>query len=124
MIDERLERDLERAARPAAPEVGTLVEELVRRRARRAMVRRLQAGAVAIVVMVAAFGTFAGVDMTRQRPSPAQSPASSVCRVVVCCTGRTAARRPASHAPIDWSGRHFAPGARGQVSWCWASTMW
>jgi len=59
MIDERLERDLERAARPAAPEVGTLVEELVRRRARRATVRRLQAGAVAIVVMVAAFGTFA-----------------------------------------------------------------
>ena len=79
MIDERLERELERAARPAAPDVGALVNDVVRRRARRATARRIQAGAVALVVTAAAFGAFVVVQArTTATVAPGGSPSSTV----------------------------------------------
>lgn len=79
MIDERLERELDRAARPAAPDVGALVDDVVRRRARRATTRRIQAGAVALVVTAAAFGAFVVVQArTTATVAPGASPSSTV----------------------------------------------
>jgi len=79
MIDERLERELERVARAAAPDVGALVDEVLRRRARRATVRRLQAGAVALMVTAAAFGAFVVVQArTTATTAPGGSPSSVV----------------------------------------------
>jgi len=55
-LDDRLRRDLERAARPADP--SGVYEELIKRRERRRIARRIQAGALAFVVIA---GTVAGV---------------------------------------------------------------
>jgi Tol biopolymer transport system component len=55
-LDDRLRRDLARAARPADP--AGVYEELIRRRERRRIVRSIQAGALALVVIA---GTLAGV---------------------------------------------------------------
>jgi len=55
-LDDRLRRDLERAARPADP--SGVYESLIRRRERRRIARKVQAGALAFVVIA---GTAAGV---------------------------------------------------------------
>lgn len=55
-LDDRLRQDLERAARPADP--AGVYEELIRRRERRRIARKVQAGALAFVVIA---GTVAGV---------------------------------------------------------------
>jgi len=55
-LDDRLRRDLERAARPADP--SGVYEGLIRRRERRRIGRKAQAGALAFVVIA---GTVAGV---------------------------------------------------------------
>lgn len=55
-LDDRLRRDLERAARPADP--SGVYEGLIRRRERRRIARKVQAGALAFVVIA---GTAAGV---------------------------------------------------------------
>jgi Tol biopolymer transport system component len=55
-LDDRLRRDLERATRPADP--AGVYEELIRRRERRRISRRIEAGALALVVIA---GTVAGV---------------------------------------------------------------
>lgn len=55
-LDERLRRELERAGRPADP--TGVYEELIRRRERRRIARRLQAGALALAVSA---GSFAGI---------------------------------------------------------------
>ena len=55
-LDDRLRRDLERAARPADP--AGVYEDLIRRRERRRIARKVQAGALAFVVIA---GTVAGV---------------------------------------------------------------
>lgn len=55
-LDDRLRRDLERAARPADP--SGIYEELIRRREQRRITRKVQAGALAFVVIA---GTVAGV---------------------------------------------------------------
>jgi hypothetical protein len=54
-LDDRLRRDLERAARPADP--ASVYEELIRRRERRRIVRRIEATALAVAVVA---GTIAG----------------------------------------------------------------
>ncbi len=54
-LDDRLRRDLERAARPADP--AGVYEELIRRRERRRIVRRIEATALAVAVVA---GTLAG----------------------------------------------------------------
>ena len=56
-IDDRLERDLERAARPAAPDPGATFREVGRRRARRTVMRKVQTVALVVVVLG---GTAAG----------------------------------------------------------------
>jgi len=56
-IDDRLEQDLERAARPAAPDPGATLGEVTRRRARRQVMRKAQTVALVAVVLV---GTVAG----------------------------------------------------------------
>ena len=78
-IDDRLRRDLERAARPAAPDAGRLLDDVARRRARRSTVRRVQAGVVAFAVAAAVFGTFAVLQM---RASTGSTPGESVAPVV------------------------------------------
>ncbi len=55
-LDERLRRELERAARPADP--TGVYEELIRRRERRRIVRRVEAGFVAFAVSV---GSIVGI---------------------------------------------------------------
>jgi hypothetical protein len=55
-LDDRLHEELEHAARPADP--SGLYEDLIRRRERRRVMRRVQAGALALVVVV---GTVAGL---------------------------------------------------------------
>ena len=55
-LDERLRRELERAARPADP--SGIYEELIRRRERRRIARRVEAGALALVVFAATIGSF------------------------------------------------------------------
>jgi hypothetical protein len=56
-IDDRLERDLERAARPAAPDPGATFRDVGRRRARRTVTRKVQTVALVVVVLG---GTAAG----------------------------------------------------------------
>jgi Tol biopolymer transport system component len=53
-LDERLRRELERAGRPADP--SGVYEELIRRRERRRLVRRVEAGALAVVVVLGSIG--------------------------------------------------------------------
>jgi len=55
-LDERLRRELERAGRPADP--SGVYEELIRRRERRHIGRRVEAGALALVVFAATIGGF------------------------------------------------------------------
>ncbi len=55
-LDERLRRELERAARPADP--SGVYEDLIRRRERRRVVRKIEGGALALVVVA---GCLAGV---------------------------------------------------------------
>ena len=55
-LDERLRRELERAGRPADP--SGVYEELIRRRERRRIGRRVQAGTLALVVFAATIGGF------------------------------------------------------------------
>jgi hypothetical protein len=58
-IDDRLERDLERAARPAAPDPGATFRDVTRRRARHATVRKVQTVALVAVVLLGTIGGFA-----------------------------------------------------------------
>ncbi len=54
-LDERLHRELERTARPADP--TGVYEHLIRRHERRKVARRIQAGGLALIVLL---GTIAG----------------------------------------------------------------
>lgn len=54
-IDERIRRELERAARPADP--AGIYEELIRRRERRRLAHRVQAGVLAFVVFLVGIGS-------------------------------------------------------------------
>ena len=58
-IEERLERDLERAARPAEPDPGATFRDVTRRRVRRTTVRKVQTVALVAVVLLGTVGTFA-----------------------------------------------------------------
>lgn len=53
-LDERLRRELEEGARPADP--SGVYEELTRRRERRKLVRKVEAGALAVVVVLGSIG--------------------------------------------------------------------
>jgi dipeptidyl aminopeptidase/acylaminoacyl peptidase len=53
-LDERLRRELDRAGRPADP--SGVYEKLIRRRERRRLVRRVEAGALAVVVVLGSIG--------------------------------------------------------------------
>jgi len=70
-IDDRLERDLERAARPAAPDPGAKLRDVSRRRGRRATVRKSQTVALVAVVLL---GTAAGFAMLQRNFTGAQQP--------------------------------------------------
>ena len=59
-LDDRLTRELERAARPASP--AGAFEHVDRRRARRARLRKVQSGALIVVVLA---GTLAGIGVLR-----------------------------------------------------------
>jgi hypothetical protein len=89
-IDERLERDLERAARPAAPNPGATLDDVTRRRARRTTARKTQTLALVVVVLV---GTAAGFLALQRNFTGAEKPA----------TGSTPTPSPSTTAPA------FAP---------------
>jgi hypothetical protein len=84
-IDERLERDLERAGRPAAPDPGAAFRDVTRLRARRTAVRKVQTVALVAVVLLGTIGGFAvlqrnfiGADQpestgTASTPSPSMA---------------------------------------------------
>ena len=55
-LDERLRRELDRAAQPADP--SGLYEHLIRRRERRRIAKRFQAGALTVVVILGSVGGF------------------------------------------------------------------
>ena len=55
-LDERLRRELDRAAQPADP--SGLYEHLIRRRERRQIARKVQSGLLAIVVLAGSVGAF------------------------------------------------------------------
>ena len=87
-LDDRLRRDLERATRPADP--AGVYEELIRRRERRRIVRRIESTALAVVVVASTIaGTYglsrvfwtdtttAGEDNTPSVSSPPTSPSPS-----------------------------------------------
>jgi Tol biopolymer transport system component len=61
-FDDLLTRELERAGRPAAPDPGEVVDEVRRRRARRGAVRRVQAGVLAVAVVLGTVGVFVGLS--------------------------------------------------------------
>ena len=66
-LDERLRREIERAARPADP--SGVYEELIRRRERRRIVRhRVEAGALALVVFAATIGGFFALTRVFRQP--------------------------------------------------------
>ena len=72
-IDERLRRDLDRAARPSAPDSRAQFEDVERRRARRTLTRKVQTAALVTVVLV---GTAAGFSALLKNFSGAQTPAA------------------------------------------------
>ena len=55
-LDDRLTHELERIARPADP--GQAFEQVTRRRARRRVLRRIQSGALVVVVLAGTVGGF------------------------------------------------------------------
>jgi hypothetical protein len=66
-LDDRLTRELERAARPANP--SAVFERVDRKRARRAVVRRLQAGGLVVVVLAGTIGGFALLSRAFREPT-------------------------------------------------------
>jgi Tol biopolymer transport system component len=81
-LDDRLTKELERAARPADP--SGVFEELIRRRERRAIHRRLSVGLVAIGVLAVSVGsvvvlsrTLTGETPERRRPGEPGLPTAS-----------------------------------------------
>ncbi len=76
-LDERLRREIERAARPADP--SGVYEELIRRRERRRIAHRVEAGALALVVFAATIGGFFALTRVfRQTEEPPPIVAPSV----------------------------------------------
>jgi hypothetical protein len=73
-IDDRLERDLDRAARPAAPDPGATFRDVTRRRARRTVARKLQTVALVVVVLG---GTAAGFVALQRNFTGANVPEAS-----------------------------------------------
>jgi len=74
-LDERLRRELERAARPADP--SGVYEELIRRRERRRIARRVEAGGLALVVFAATVGGFFALTRVfrgSEEPPPVAAP--------------------------------------------------
>ncbi|MGZ4148674.1 MAG: hypothetical protein ACXVQJ_01405, partial [Actinomycetota bacterium] len=55
-FDERLTRELERAARPAAPDPVTLFDDVARRRTHRSAVRKAQVVTSVVVVLALVAG--------------------------------------------------------------------
>jgi hypothetical protein len=58
-LDERLRRELERAGRPADP--SGIYEDLIRRRERRRIVRKVEVSALAVAVTLGSIGAFAAL---------------------------------------------------------------
>jgi hypothetical protein len=73
-IDDRLERDLDQAARPAAPDPGATFRDVTRRRARRTVARKLQTVALVVVVLG---GTAAGFVALQRNFTGANVPAAT-----------------------------------------------
>jgi Tol biopolymer transport system component len=65
-LDDRLTRELERAARPAGP--TGVFERVDRKRARRAQMRRVRAGSLAVLVIAGTVGGFAFLSHTFKEP--------------------------------------------------------
>ena len=76
-FDDLLSRELERAARPAVPDRGYVVDEVRRRRARRGVVRRVQAGALTVAVLAATTTGFVALSRIFGE-DPAPGPATQL----------------------------------------------
>jgi len=119
-LDDRLRRDLERAARPADP--AGVYEELIRRRERRRIARKVQAGALAFVVIA---GTAAGVYALSRvfEGSEGTLPAVSPWPIVPRENGRIAITTGDAIRTVDPSGSDAieipipGPGLAWHVAW-------
>lgn len=77
-LDERLRHELERAARP--PDPNGVYEHLIRRRERRRIARRIQAGGLALVVLAGTIGSFLALNRIfreTEEPPPIAAPTVS-----------------------------------------------
>ncbi|MGH2673302.1 MAG: hypothetical protein ACRDHC_10025 [Actinomycetota bacterium] len=75
-LDERLRRELDRAAQPADP--SGIYEHLIRRRERRRIAKRIQAGALAFVVVTGSIGAFYVLARVFREGAPPEPAAPSV----------------------------------------------
>jgi hypothetical protein len=73
-FDDRLTRELERAARPAAPDPVRTFEDVTRRRARRTVLRKVQVVAAVVAILVVTAGAFWFVDHRAELERPAGAP--------------------------------------------------
>ncbi|MGH2589328.1 MAG: TolB family protein, partial [Actinomycetota bacterium] len=81
-LDERLKRELERAARPADP--SGVYEHLIRRRERRRIARKVQSAALAVVVVLGSIGGFYALTRVfREGAPPVAAPSVSNGLIVV-----------------------------------------
>ena len=98
-LDDRVQEAFERAARPADP--SGLYEQLIRRRERRSVRRRVQAGAVALVVVIGTIAGFSGLSRIFRtdddRSSTSTTPANGVLAVALYEGGFEAGSRYTSH---------------------------
>jgi hypothetical protein len=88
-IDDRLERDLDRAARQAAPDPGSTFRDVTRHRARRTVTRKVQTVALVVVVLggtaagfLALQRNFTGANVPEASSSSTPSPSTTGTTIV------------------------------------------
>lgn len=98
-LDDRVQEELERAARPADP--SGLYEQLIRRRERRSVRRRIQTGAVALVVVIGTIAGFSSLSRifraAEDRSSSSTTPANGVLGLTLFDAGFEAGERRTAH---------------------------
>ena len=113
-LDDRLTYELEHAARPADP--TQVFERVDRKRARRAIARRLQAGGLVVVVLAGTIGGFAFLSKTFRDPTAGIGGTVSPAEIEPRVNGRIVVAQRSQGGPLqlvsvnpDGSGRIVIP---------------
>jgi hypothetical protein len=110
-LDERLKRELERAARPADP--SGLYEHLIRRRERRRIARKVQSAALAVVVVLGSIGGFYALTRVfREGAPPVAAPSVSNGLIVVSRDVPGEGVHLFAVLPYEWEARKLTPDGR------------